>query len=48
MTSAESPDDTRATRAGLLPEERHGGSDVAEAQAAEILQESHERTEQAT
>ena len=48
MTSAENPDDTRASRAGLLPEERHGGSEIAEAQAAEILQESQERTEQAT
>ncbi len=45
MTSAENPDDTRASRAGLLPEEKQGGSDIAEAQAAEILRESEERTE---
>ena len=48
MTAAENSDDTRTSRAGLLPEEKHGGSDIAEAQAAEILQESEERTEQAT
>ncbi len=44
MTSAEHPDDNRATRSDLLPEENVAGSDNPDAQAAEILKESAERT----
>jgi hypothetical protein len=43
---SESPDDDRIeTRAELLPEEQEAGSDDPEAQAAAILAESDERTE---
>jgi hypothetical protein len=42
----ESPDEDRVdTRAELLPEELVGGSDDPHAQAAAILQESDERTD---
>ncbi len=44
MTSAENPDESRATRADLLPEENVAGSDNPDAQAEEILKESAERT----
>ncbi len=44
MTSAERPDDTRATRSDLLPEENSAGSDNPDAQAEEILKASAERT----
>jgi hypothetical protein len=43
---SESADDDRIeTRAELLPEEQAAGSDDPEAQAAAILEESDERTE---
>ncbi len=45
MTSADNNDEARATRADLLPEENVAGSDNPDAQAAEILKESAERTE---
>lgn len=49
MTGAESERDPERhhveTRADLLPEEKAAGSDDAEAQAAAILAESEERTE---
>ncbi len=45
MTSSPNPDDARATRADLLPEENAAGSDDPQAQAEEILAESAERTE---
>jgi hypothetical protein len=43
---SENTDEARiASRAELLPEERAVGSDVPDQQAAEILQESDDRTE---
>ncbi len=43
---SQSPDDERVdSRAELLPEERVAGSDDPHAQAAEILEESDERTD---
>lgn len=43
---SQSPDQDRvAGRAELLPEEQAAGSEVPEAQAAAILEESDERTE---
>jgi hypothetical protein len=45
-TMTESADEARADRrADLLPEERNAGSDDPEAQAAAILEESDERTD---
>ena len=42
----QTPDDDRVeTRAELLPEEQAAGSDDPEAQAAAILEESDERTD---
>jgi len=43
---SQSPDDERIeSRAELLPEEQAAGSDDPEAQAAAILEESDERTD---
>lgn len=41
---SESPDERVESRAELLPEEKAGGSDDPQAQAAAILAESDERT----